>query len=39
VALVAGLGGLIWSWSLNSRLNGQEAGVGRCQGSEQEAGF
>ena len=27
VALVAVLGGLIWSWSLNSRLNGQEAAL------------
>jgi hypothetical protein len=27
VALVAGLGGLIWSWSLSSRLNGQEAAL------------
>jgi hypothetical protein len=27
VALVAGLGCLIWSWSLNSRLNGQEAAL------------
>jgi hypothetical protein len=27
VALVAGLGGLIWSWSLSSRLSGQEAAL------------
>jgi chromosome segregation ATPase len=27
VALVAVLGGLIWSWSLSSRLNGQEAAL------------
>ena len=27
VALLVGLGGLIWSWSLSSRLNGQEAAL------------
>jgi multidrug efflux pump subunit AcrA (membrane-fusion protein) len=27
VALLAGVGGLIWSWSLNGRLNGQEAAL------------
>jgi hypothetical protein len=27
VALLAGVGGLIWSWSLSSRLNGQEAAL------------
>jgi myosin heavy subunit len=27
VALLAGVGGLLWSWSLSSRLNGQEAAL------------
>ncbi|MGA3162456.1 MAG: hypothetical protein ABSC77_14710 [Terracidiphilus sp.] len=27
VALLAGVGGLLWSWSLNGRLNGQEAAL------------